>query len=400
MNKFFADTFSDPIIMAVVSFQLLWMIYAIVQLAKLRSNIARQTINYYSFESIPSTFVTIGLFGTCLGIAVGLYKFDVNPENIKGSVQLLLRGLKSAFFVTILGLFFSLVFKNIINHYLNRFSDIQPPESPELEQLKEMNNNLQLLGHNISESFRSKFDVFLEDMKKTNEKLITNLDFFVANLADQNQQALIEALEGVVTELNTGFKEILGSLVKQNFQTLTESVNSLNKWQQQHKTQIETLTETFTEIVTNTQKLDETLANIIKKNDQLIGQNSKLSQIIDSLSKILVDDKRFVEIIDQLNNSTQNISEAAEGYNNNLTEIKKLSSSIDNWFKGEHSIRESIVMLQTQLNDLAEVKVNQIPVFTDSLKQTFGTLDKILAEYHKAIPRIVEKSFNDRNNNQ
>ena len=175
MRKFI-ETLSDPIILTVVSLQLIWMLYAIVQLAKLRTDKGRKKINYYSYESIPSTFVTIGLFGTCLGIAVGLYKFDINPENIKGSVQLLLTGLKSAFFVTILGLALSLVFKNIINHSLNRYSDIQPPDSPELEQLKEMNENLRLLGENISESFRRKFDVFLDDMKITNEKLITNLD--------------------------------------------------------------------------------------------------------------------------------------------------------------------------------------------------------------------------------
>lgn len=390
MYKFFVDTLSDPIILTIVSFQLLWVVYAMSQLSKLKTNAGRQAINYYSFESIPSTFVTIGLFGTCLGIAVGLYNFDVNPENIKGSVQLLLRGLKSAFFVTILGLFFSLLFKYIINYNLHRYSDIQPPDSPELDQLKEMNLNLKLLGNDISESFRSKFDVFLVGMKSTNEKLITNLDIFVSNLAQQNQQALVEALENVVIELNTGFKDILGSLVEQNFQTLTDSVNSLNKWQHQHKDQVELLTNTYTEIATNTQKLDKSLTNIVNKNEQLIGQDSKLNQIIDSLSKVIVDDKRFVQIINQLNDSTENISNAAENYNKNLNEIKKLSSSIDNWFRGEHSIKESIILLQTQLNDLSKVKVDQIPVFKDSLQQTFGTLDKILAEYHKAIPKIVE----------
>ncbi len=396
MPNFFIETISDPIILTVVSIQLIWMTYSIIQLTKLRTSISRENINYYSFESIPSTFVTIGLLGTCLGIAVGLYKFDVNPDNIKGSVQLLLRGLKSAFFVTILGLFFSLVFKNVINYFLNKYADIQPPESPELVQLKHMNNNLRLLGENISESFRNKFDLFLEDVKQTNGKLITNLDLFAANLANQNQQALLEALEGVVEELNTGFKDILGSLVKQNFQTLTESVNNLNKWQQQHKNQIETLTESFVTIVSNTEKLDNTLENIIKKNDQLIGQNSKLNQIIDSLSKVFVDDKRYVEIISKLNNSSENISEASNTYNENLAELKKLSTSVDNWFKGEHGIRESIMLLQTQLNELAKIRVDQIPVFTDALKKTFGTLDDILLEYHKGIPKIIDNALKQK----
>lgn len=396
MKKFFIDTFSDPIILSVISVQFLWVIYAITQLIKLKTSTTRQTINYYSFESIPGTFVTIGLFGTCIGITFGLYNFDVNPENIKGSVQLLLRGLKSAFSVTILGLLLSLVFKNVINHYLNRYSDIQPPDSPELEQLKEINSGLKLLGDNISESFRSKFDLFLIDMKITNERLIKNLDQFAINLANQNQQALIEALEGVVEELNTGFKEILGSLVKQNFQALIESVDNLNKWQAQHKLQVEMITERFNQIVGNTEKLDKTLSGIITKNDQLIGQNSKLNQIIDSLSKVLVDDKRFVEIVNQLNASSEHIERAASDYEKNILEIKELQKSINDWFKGEHSIKESVILLQTQLKDLAEVRVSQIPAFTDGLRQTFGTLDKILSEYHKAIPRIIEKELNQR----
>ena len=189
MPNFFEEALTDPIILTVTSLQLAWGIYACYQLNKLKNHDSRQKINYYSFESIPSTFVTIGLFGTCLGIAIGLYHFDVNPTNIKSSVQLLLRGLKSAFFTTILGLLFSLIFKQIINHFLNKFADIQPPDSPELQQLREMNTNLRLLGENISESFRRKFDVFIDDMRETNEKLIHNLSTFTANLAEQNQEA-------------------------------------------------------------------------------------------------------------------------------------------------------------------------------------------------------------------
>ena len=399
MKEFFYQTFTNPIIVSVLSLQIIWMLYAISELFKLRNTDVRRNINYYSFESIPSTFVTIGLFGTCLGISIGLYKFDITPESIKLSVKTLLDGLKSAFFVTIFGLFLSLIFKNIINYSLNRYSDIQPPESPELNELKEMNYNLAQLGQNISDSFGKKFDVFIYEMKVMNERMIANLDSFASTLAEHNQEALIEALEGVVHELNTGFKDILGSLVKQNFQTLTDSVNNLNTWQQQNKEIMVTLTARFTTIVTNTEKLNKSLSGIIEKNDQLIGQNSKLNQIVDALSKVLVDDARFIKIINQLNRSTEDLGSAAENYNMNLEEIKKLSNSIDNWFKGEHSIKESILLLQQQLNELAKIRVDQIPVFTDSLRQTFGTLDKILSEYQKTIPKLIDKAIEKRNEN-
>lgn len=290
----------------------------------MRNHNSRQKINYYSFESIPSTFVTIGLFGTCLGIAIGLYHFDVNPTNIKSSVQLLLRGLKSAFFTTILGLLFSLIFKQIINHFLNKFADIQPPDSPELLQLREMNGNLRLLGENISESFRKKFDVFIDDMREANGKLIENLNSFTANLAEQNQKALIEGLQGVVTDLNEGFKDILGAMVHDNFHSLIDSVNNLNQWQVQHKQQVELLTKKYLDISINTEKMNTSLGGIVTKNEHLIGQNGKLNQIIDSLSKVLVEDKKFVEIVDKLSSGAAKIQSASTSYFDNLVELKGL----------------------------------------------------------------------------
>ena len=399
MPNFFEEALTDPIILTVTSLQLAWGIYACYQLNKLKNHDSRQKINYYSFESIPSTFVTIGLFGTCLGIAIGLYHFDVNPTNIKSSVQLLLRGLKSAFFTTILGLLFSLIFKQIINHFLNKFADIQPPDSPELQQLREMNTNLRLLGENISESFRRKFDVFIDDMRETNEKLIHNLSTFTANLAEQNQEALIEGLQGVVTDLNEGFKDILGALVHDNFHSLIDSVNNLNQWQIQHKQQVEILTKKYLDISTNTEKMNTSLGGIVAKNEQLIGQNSKLNQIIDGLSKVIVEDKKFVEIVGKLSNGAETIESASITYSDNLKELKAMKKSIDTWFAGEHGIKESTLLLQQQLTELSKIQIENVPVFNERLKQTFGTLDKILLEYHKAIPKIVERAINSQTNN-
>lgn len=399
MPNFFQEALTDPIIITVSSLQLAWGLYACHELKKIKNPESRQKINYYSFESIPSTFVTIGLFGTCLGIAIGLYHFDVNPTNIKSSVQLLLRGLKSAFFTTILGLLFSLIFKQIINHFLNKFADIQPPDSPELQQLREMNGNLRFLGENISESFREKFDVFIDDMRESNEKLIANLSIFTANLAEQNQEALIEGLQGVVTDLNEGFRDILGALVHDNFHSLIDSVNNLNQWQIQYKQQVEILTKKYLDISLNTESMNTSLGGIVTKNEQLIGQNSKLNQIIDGLSKVIVEDKQFIEIVGKLSNGAKNMESASVIYSDNLTELKAMKKSIDVWFAGEHGIKESILLLQLQLTELSKIQIENVPVFNERLKHTFGTLDKILLEYHKAIPKIVEKVINSQTNN-
>ena len=59
-----------------------WLIFSIYYL-----NVAKRTpdkINPYIFESIPQIFPTIGILGTFIGIAYGLWLFDVNTHLPKG----------------------------------------------------------------------------------------------------------------------------------------------------------------------------------------------------------------------------------------------------------------------------------------------------------------------------
>jgi hypothetical protein len=384
MDRILNSMTEKNIIWIVISLQLIWLLFAVIQLLKLRSSERRKKINYYTYESIPNTFVTIGLLGTCSGIALGLYKFDVNPENIRGSIQLLLTGLKSAFLVTILGLLLSLFFKWIINNTLIRYPDLQPPDSPELEQLKELNENMRLLGEHISESFRMKFESFLEDMRTINKHLLNKLDMFSSTLAEKNQEALVVALEDVVKDLNSGFKEILGTLVKQNFKSLTDSVDKLNAWQNQNKEQVSLLTESYTRVRDNTKGLDDSLKCIVNRMDDLVGQSSRIYDIIDQLRGIVIDDNRFEEISDRLDKTSKSLKESAAIYKDNLKEINF-------WFSQEHNIKEGILLLNNQLSTIEDV-----PSFNKRLSNTFGTLDKILAEYLEGIPKIIERHLKSR----
>src|SRR5690606_1881714 len=111
---------------------------------------SRKLINYYELENAPSTFVTIGLLGTCAGIFLGLLNFNTDAGQIKSSVKDLLSGLRFAFLVTIIGLIFSLFYKQRVNRILNIYGDIQPPASPELEEMQKSNMLLADLSRGIS----------------------------------------------------------------------------------------------------------------------------------------------------------------------------------------------------------------------------------------------------------
>ena len=58
---------------------------------------------------LPTILSSLGILGTFIGIAIGLYTFDVN--NIDQSVPTLLQGLKLAFVSSIAGIIFTIIKK-------------------------------------------------------------------------------------------------------------------------------------------------------------------------------------------------------------------------------------------------------------------------------------------------
>ena len=54
-----------------------WFLFSIYYLILAYRKPTSKYFNPYIFESIPQIFTTLGIFGTFLGIAVGLWKFDV-----------------------------------------------------------------------------------------------------------------------------------------------------------------------------------------------------------------------------------------------------------------------------------------------------------------------------------
>src|ERR1700740_2145710 len=85
-----------------------WFAYSVYYIYRARKSPA--TTNPYIFESIPQVFPTIGIMGTFIGIAYGLWYFDVN--NIEGSIPELLNGLKTAFLASIGGILLLIIFSN------------------------------------------------------------------------------------------------------------------------------------------------------------------------------------------------------------------------------------------------------------------------------------------------
>lgn len=358
---------------------------------KAKNDATRQFVNYYQLENMPSTFVTIGLLGTCIGIVLGLFSFDTDAARIKDSVKELLSGLRLAFIVTILGLIFSLIYKRRVNDILNKYGDIQPPESPEFIEMRQTNVLLRDLNRGIGNLNRAFSEELITKIQESNKKLADNLATFGKNLATSNHDALLEALKEVIEDLNSGFRDTLGLLVKQNFSELTNSIDSLNNWQKENKAYIEDFARRYEKIVQYTEDMNTNLEKIVTTNANLLSQNGKLHNIVESLNSVMVQDTKFREITSNLNNASSNIKESLNQFSTDLQNTK-------NQLEGITNLRANIELLNDQLSNLRNIDIDEERLYMQGIKETMASMDEMFKRHYEAIPKLIQNNLKSVSN--
>ena len=355
-------------------------------ISKTKTVETRINLNYYELENAPTTFVTIGLLGTCAGIFLGLLNFNTDSGHIKESVKELLSGLRFAFLVTIVGLILSLIYKQRINYILNLYGDIQPPESPEFAEMKKTNLLLENLGRGISNLNRAFSDDLISKIQESNKKLADNLSKFGKNLATSNHDALIQALQEVIEDLNSGFRDTLGLLVKQNFSELTNSIDSLNNWQKENKAYIENFANRYETIVQHTENMNTNLENIVNTNANLLSQNSKLHEIVEALNSVMVEDERFVEVTSNLNEASSNIKNSVSEFNKELQVTRNQLQAIAN-------LRVNIELLISKLSELHQIDLDEERLYVQGITQTMASMDEMFKKHYEAIPKLIDQKI-------
>lgn len=337
----------------------IWSIYYIFKYRK-----TPEKANPYLFDSIPQVFPTIGILGTFLGIASGLYFFDT--KNMADSIPLLLDGLKVAFYASIAGILGLLIFSKVIENIQGKNEKDKTTASDEvtalnllINQVKESSEknseNFKLLNESLigdsDESLATQFakmrnqmneqssqlskiqsalggdgetslltqiqklraeqndyskltsentTLLVETMNENNDIIKSKFDEFAKLLTENNTKALVEAMEKVITDFNTQMNELIQRLVKENFEELNNSVKSLNEWQKINKEQVATLTGQFNQVVSNLESSSQNIDEISKNTKYLTDSNSVLSLMIKELQSVLVEDRKFTDMIETL----------------------------------------------------------------------------------------------------
>ena len=192
--------------------------------------------------------------------------------------------------------------------------------------------------------------VEIEDkMNETNVLLSNKFDEFTELLKKSNTEALVEVMKKVTEEFQKQMNSLINKLIQENFDQLNKSVEKLNQWQQENKEMITSLTSQYRQMAAEFESTSTTLTAVGKDTKNLVSDGGKLKQLIESLSKVLIEDDKFVEI-------TKKLEDTVDLTKNNMTEFEQYTRSLNEWVRKQRNFVDGVTTLIAKLDELNKLR--------------------------------------------
>ena len=199
-----------------------------------------------------------------------------------------------------------------------------------------------------SENLHSEVSDIETKMKETNEMLIQKFDEFSELLKKSNTEALVEVMKGLTEEFQRQMGSLIEKLVKENFDQLNKSVEQLNTWQIENKAMIQSLTKQYKEMSDNFANDAEALNKITKDTNLLVSDGGKLNELLVALTKVMVDDTKFVEI-------TKNLENSAQLSKDNMAKFDESTEKLNDWVRKQRNFVDAVMQLMSKLEEINKI---------------------------------------------
>lgn len=241
----------------------------------------------------PAAAMTLGIFGTFLGIFIGLLNFDAG--NINDSIPDLLNGLRTAFITSLVGIAASLLLRWQFGHYDTKETQSEAVTSQEpVELLRQtasgvasLSETVKAIGDMVVRCFRaeeewsllSQLKLIRTEMGDLRREVTKSLDDFGKKVAELGTEAMIKALQEVIQDFNAKLSDLVGA----EFNQLKDAMVKLVEWQENHRQAVDQmqqqLTDYLEQVRTSVQLLDRASKSIHSTSEHLDSVDGSLSAI-------------------------------------------------------------------------------------------------------------------------
>ncbi len=248
-----------------------------------------------------------------------------------------------------------------------------------------------------------------ESMDKTNALLERKFDEFTDLLKKSNTEALVEVMKRVTEEFQKQMNELINKLVQENFDQLNKSVEKLNRWQQENKEMIISLTHQYKQMTDNFEATSTSLTQVKDDTILLVSEGGKLRQLVEALNKVIIEDERFIEV-------TKELHETATLSKTNMQAFDESTKTLNEWVRKQRNFVDGVQVLIAKLEELEKIRdygehfwkgtkekmeegVGILTKGSQTLntqltsldRQFYGRLSATLAELDNCITKMVEQ---------
>ena len=409
---------------------------------------------YTHTNTIASILTVIGVFGTFLGIFIGLWDFDMN--DIEQSIPGLLEGLKLAFLTSLVGIGSAILLKGVVaplfqisqrgknpielerDKFIDALKSIETSGEMNLRaQLVTLNTTIEKEGSetrevldNIKTSLASKHDELIRSQagehRETHE-MLTGMKTEIVSIKDaltgENESTvfaqlqeltstvsekvgeiaakvgeiatgqLIEALREVIRDFNKNLTEQFG----ENFKQLNEAVERTVEWQEQYRQQMNELSEEFRIAAQSIEQSRAALASASQSLMTIEDQSESLVSIAEKLDPILHTLNDQLEAFSELRQRAHDAFPLIESRLNNLTidfsdVVKTAITDSQNSMETQRTaLATQVDQLQRSTNETNQQVTELTTSFSDTIKTSIAESQASMNQQREALTNQLQQ---------
>lgn len=230
----------------------------------------------------------------------------------------------------------------------------------------------------------------IEDkMKETNKLLEEKFNEFSELLKKSNTEALVEVMKKVTQEFQKQMNALINKLIQENFDQLNKSVEKLNVWQQENKEMISSLTKQYKQMADNFDGTSVVLQKVGADTRMLVSDGGKLDKLVKSLSQVLIEDKKFVEV-------TKKLSETVDLTKSNMQQFDESTKSLNEWVRKQRNFVDGVQMLIQKLDEINKIRNYNEEFWKDTkkkLEEGVGFITKASQDLNRQLTNLDQQFY-------
>ena len=343
-------------------------------------------------NTVASILTIIGVFGTFLGIFIGLQAFEI--QDIEVSISGLLKGLKLAFLTSLVGIGSAILLKGVVAPLFQRFQKGRNPIEVERDQFINALKSIETSGEINLLAQLVKLDTTVKNEGRATRETLSSIGTHLTGIhlsLTEEEGATLKQLHHLTTTFSNKYDELIQLQTQQNRQ-IHERLNGIQ----------EALTgEDESTVFTQLQELISTVSEKVGEIAAKVGEVAT-GQLIEALREVIRDfnknlTEQFGENFKQLNAAVGKTVEWQEQYRQQMDELAKefrmAAESVEQSRIALASVAESLMTIEDQSESLVSIAEKLDPIL-HTLNDQLEAFSALRQKAHEAFP-LIENRLND-----